>query len=143
MSKKARRTAGPVLSSTAAATVFHPADVLFALEWSAVAPGLGGWNLLLDDERATRIISVVAPGAEQPTFAVSREGDQVVITWLRQGDARPPGARPMAAGGGAVRVGQFNSLRDAVLTLCPLGDELIDIVNEAMEILYPRALRDE
>ncbi|HET8995801.1 MAG TPA: hypothetical protein VFN42_03965, partial [Acetobacteraceae bacterium] len=52
----------PVLATYGTLVEFHCADVLFALEWSAVAPGVGGWDVLIDDERHTRLISVVPPG---------------------------------------------------------------------------------
>lgn len=133
MSKKARRSAEATLFSAETTTVFHAADVLFALEWAAVAPGLGGWNLVLDDERQTRLVSVVPPGAEHPAFFINRHGSEITITWLRQ----------KTIDGALVEVGTFKSLREAVLTLCPLSDDLRELVNEAMEVMYPRALRGE
>jgi len=117
---------------TEAETLFHKADVLYALEWAAVAPGLGGWNIVLDDERQTRLVSVVPPGAEHPAFFITRKGDETTITWLRQ----------KVIDGSLVEVGRFSGLREAVLTLCPLCDDLREIVNESMEALYPRSLRD-
>jgi hypothetical protein len=132
MSKKARRTAEATLFSAEASAVFHQADVLFALEWAAVAPGLGGWNVVLDDESRTRLVSVVPPGAEQPAFFITRDGKEVTITWLRQ----------KVVDGSLVEVGRFRSLREAVLTLCPLSDDLKELANESMEVLYPRSLRD-
>ncbi len=132
MSKKARRTAEATLFSADATALFHPADVLFALEWAAVAPGLGGWNVVLDDDRHTRLVSVVPPGAEKPAFFVTRDQTEVTISWLRQ----------TVADGALVEVGRFASLREALLTLCPLSDELKEIVNESMEMLYPRTLRE-
>ncbi len=132
MSRRARRTAAVAVSPVAGRTVFHPADVLYALEWAAVAPGLGGWNLILDNDLTTRLVSVVPPGAENPTFFITRDGEQVTITWLRQQEV---GARP-------VDVGHFKSLREAVRSLCALSDDQLEIVNESMEVLYPRALRD-
>ncbi len=133
MSKKARRSAETTLPSTEATSVFHKAEVLYALEWSAVAPGLGGWNVVLDDDRTTRLISVVPPGAENPIFFINRDGEEVTITWRRQ----------KAIDGALVEIGRFKTLRDSVLTLCPLCDDLKEVVNEAMEALYPRALRVE
>jgi hypothetical protein len=133
MSKKARRSAEATLFSTEATSVFHKAEVLFALEWAAVAPGLGGWNVVLDDDRTTRMISVVPPGAENPAFFITRDREEVTITWLRQ----------KAIDGALVEIGRFKTLRDSVLTLCPLCDDLKELVHEAMEALYPRALRDE
>lgn len=133
MSKKARRSAEAALFSTEKGSVFHQADILYALEWAAVAPGLGGWNVVLDDDRQTRLVSVVPPGAEQPAFFVSRDGSQVTITWLRQ----------KITDSALVEVGRYRSLREAVLTLCPLSDDQRELVNESMEVLYPRSLRDE
>ena len=133
MSKKARRSAEAALFSTEKGSVFHQADILYALEWAAVAPGLGGWNVVLDDDRQTRLVSVVPPGAEQPAFFVSRDGSQVTITWLRQ----------KITDSALVEVGRYRSLREAVLTLCPLCDDLKELVNEAMELLYPRSLRED
>ena len=132
MSKKTRRTADAALFSTEKASVFHQADVLFALEWAAVAPGLGGWNLVLDDEQNTRLVSVIPPGAENPAFFITRDGSEVTISWLRQ----------KTIDGVLVEVGRFASLRDAVLTLCPLSDDQKELVNDSMEVLYPRSLRD-
>ena len=133
MSKKARRAGGAAFSATESATaVFHPADVIFALEWAAVAPGLGGWNLVLDDEKRTRLVSVIPPGAEQPTFFITCDGTAVTITWLRQ----------KVVEGSLVEVGRFGNLREAVQMLCPLNDDLKEIVNESMELLYPRSLRN-
>jgi len=132
MSKKARRSAGAALFSTETGTVFHHAEVLYALEWAAIAPGLGGWNVVLDDDRQTRLVSVVPPGAEQPAFFINRDGAEVTITWLRQ----------KVVDGALVEVGRFPTLRDAVMALCPLSDDQREIVNEAMELLYPRSLRD-
>ena len=132
MSKKTRRPADAALFSTEKTSVFHQADVLFALEWAAVAPGLGGWNLVLDDEQNTRLVSVIPPGAENPAFFITRDGSEVTISWLRQ----------KTIDGVLVEVGRFASLRDAVLTLCPLSDDQKELVNDSMEVLYPRSLRD-
>jgi hypothetical protein len=133
MSKKVRRSAEAALFSAEKTTVFHPSDVLYALEWAAVAPGLGGWNLVLDDDRHTRLVSIVPPGAEHPVFFVNRFGNEITMTWLRQ--------KPTE--GTLVEVGTYKSLREAVLTLCPLSDDQRELVNESMEVLYPRARRDE
>jgi hypothetical protein len=133
MSKKTRRPGDAALDATEATTLFHQADVLYALEWAAVAPGLGGWNVVLDDEKHTRLLSVIPPGAENPAFFITRAGAEVTITWLRQ----------KVVDGSLVEVGRFGSLREAVQTLCPLCDDLKELVNEAMEVLYPRSLRDD
>jgi hypothetical protein len=120
-----------VSDTNAAAQAFHVADVLYALEWAALAPGIGGWGVALDDERATRLVSVTPPGAEQPVFFVSRAGSETVLTWLR----------PRAAHGVLAEIGRFASLRAAMLALCPLPEEQNEAMNEAMELLYPRSLR--
>lgn len=133
MSKKTRRPGEAALFATEATTLFHQADVLFVLEWAAVAPGLGGWNVVLDDDYATRLVSVIPPGAENPVFFITRDGGEVTITWLRQ----------KSVDGALVEVGRYGNLREAVMTLCPLSDDQKELVNEAMEILYPRSLRDE
>ncbi len=110
---------------------FHRSDVLFALEWSAAAPGMGGWDALIDDEVNTRLISVVPPGADAPAFFIYFKGREVVLTWLA-----PNGK------GEVMEVGRFTNLRAAVLALCPLSDDQMQAVNEAMEVMYPRSLRD-
>ena len=112
-----------------AQAVFDRADVLYALEWAAVAPGIGGWTVLLDDEDQTREVSVVPPGMEQPAFCMTRVGRDVSLTWLRLG-GRPD-----------FEVARPASLREAVHLLCPLSEECTQAVNQAMEALYPRSLR--
>lgn len=111
-------------------TEFHRADVLYALEWSAVAPGAGGWNIRIDNEEHTRLVSVVAPGSERPTFFIFWKGGAVVVVWRR-----PIGARDV------MEVGRYPSLRAAVMALCPLHADIVQQVNESMEVLYPRSLR--
>jgi len=132
MSRKAKRLATSLLIPAAPSdAVFHRADVLYALEWAASAPGIGGWNIVLDDEDQTRQVSVIPPGAERPTFFIARLGTEVVLTWLRTTGERE----------GPVEVARFASLREAVRALCALSDEQLESVNEAMEALYPRSLR--
>lgn len=132
MFRKPKREDTLVLGPDEGKTKFHRSDVLFALEWSAVAPGMGGWDVLVDDEARTRLVSIVPPGADVPAFFAYWKGREVVLTWLA-----PSGQSHM------MEVGRFTSLRMAVLALCPLSDEQMNIVNESMEILYPRALREK
>ena len=110
---------------------FARADILFALEWSATAPGIGGWDVLIDDELNTRLLSVVPPGSTVPSFFIFRDGGDVVVTW-----------RAADASGVATEVGRWTNLRTAVLALCPLNDDLTEAVNNSMELLYPRSLRN-
>ena len=65
MAKKSKRLATSLLIPAAPPdAVFHRADILYALEWAAAAPGIGGWNVLLDDEQQTRQVSVVTERLE-------------------------------------------------------------------------------
>jgi hypothetical protein len=131
MFNKPQRHQFPVLAAEAGSATFARADVLFALEWSAVAPGIGGWDVLLDDERHTRLVSVVPPGADLPSFFICWKGSDVAVTWLA-----PSGE------GKATEMARYTNLRAAVLALCPLDGDQMQAVNESMEILYPRSLRN-
>lgn len=132
MQKKLKRPTAPLVVPVATGeAVFHRADVLYALEWAAAAPGLGGWNVLLDNDEQTKLVSVVPPGSEEPTFFITNNGLHVSVTWLRT-------AREQAT---PVEVAQFSSLREAVRGLCELSEEQLESVNDAMEALYPRSLR--
>lgn len=66
--KYKRPVASMLIPAAPPDAIFHNADVLYALEWAATAPGIGGWNVLLDDDKQTRKLSVVPPGSEHPTF---------------------------------------------------------------------------
>jgi hypothetical protein len=132
MPRKSKRPATTLLvPASPPDEVFHRADVLYALEWAAAAPGIGGWNVLLDNEQSTRKVSVIPPGAEQPAFFITRVGAETSLAWLRGSGDRAT----------QVEVARFASLREAVRSLCALSDEQIESVNEAMEALYPRTLR--
>jgi hypothetical protein len=111
--------------------VFAYADVLYALEWASLAPGLGGWTVLLDDDHETREILVIPPGMEQPAFCIYRSGRDVLLSWLRPTDPQRP----------EFEVARVASLREAVLLLCPLSEESIAAVHDSMEVMYPRSLR--
>lgn len=130
MFRKPRREDFPILAEHEAMEPFHKADVLYALEWSSIAPGTGGWDLLLDSEAETRLISVVPPGSETPRFLIFRSGADVNVLWISD-----------APCGDVMEVGRYPTLRAAVLGLCPLPKELVRQINEAMESLYPRSLR--
>jgi hypothetical protein len=130
MFRKPQRDECLVLAADEGKAKFPRADVLFALEWSAVAPGIGGWDVLIDDEKRTRLVSVVPPGSDVPSFFIYWKGRDVVVTWLA-----PNGK------GDVMEIGRFSSLRAAVLALCPLNAEQMQAVTESLEVLYPRALR--
>lgn len=131
MSTQSSRGPFPVRHATGSAGVFARADVLFALEWSASAPGIGGWDVMVDDERETRLLSVVPPGATAPSFFIVRDGGEVIVHW-----------QPTGRAGEAMEVGRWSNLRAAVLGLCPLNEDRTEAINESMEILYPRSLRN-
>lgn len=130
MFRKPHRDDLLVLGADEGVTEFASADVLFAMEWSAVAPGIGGWTVAVDNEQQSRLISVIPPGAELPTFFLYRKDDVVVVVWRR-----PYGDRA------TMEVGRFPNLRVAVLALCPLHGDVVQTINETMETLYPRSLR--
>ncbi len=105
--------------------------MLYALEWATLAPGFGGWRVVVSDELRTELVSVVPPGAEFPIFFITPDGEEAVVE--RQ--------RPRVLGGGHELVGRFDNLRDAVLALCPLDDDRREELNTRMEAIYPRSLR--
>lgn len=131
--KYKRPVASMLIPAAPPDAIFHNADVLYALEWAATAPGIGGWNVLLDDDKQTRKLSVVPPGSEHPTFFITRTGAEVTVNWLRT----------TVEQGVPVKIGGFASLREAVRALCALSDEQLESVNDAMEAMYPRSLRAE
>lgn len=106
---------------------FHPSDVAFAVAWSKRAPGIDGWRVLLDREEGTGRVSVIPPGAEKPVFVVTRDGTKAVMERVGGRAARP--------------AGEFDNLRQAVLTLCPLHEEVMQEINEELEAAFPRARR--
>jgi len=121
-----------LLGPDEAKTRFHRSDVLFALEWSALAPGMGGWDVLLDDERETYLLSIVPPGGDAASFFLYRKGREVVLRWIAPAGSTAP-----------LEVGRFPSLRAALLALCPLNDDQMQALHESLEVLYPRTLRSE
>lgn len=131
MFRRPKTTDIPNLGPDESNARFPRADVLFALEWSAIAPGMGGWDVLIDDERRTRLLSIVPPGSDSPAFFIVTNGRSVTLRWLAPRD-----------GSEVIEVGQFMTLRDALLALCPLTEDQLHTVNEAMEILYPRKQRN-
>jgi hypothetical protein len=108
--------------------VFHPSDIVFARGWSRLAPGIGGWTVLLDNGEAPEQVSILPPGAEHPVFFATREGRDVVVK------------RKRATGGDdeLVEVGRFDGLRDAVLALCPIGDDAMEEIQLTLEKQFPR-----
>ena len=89
---------------------FSIADLRFALAWSAVAPGFGGWRAEVVQISTGEMLDVTPPGAESPVFCVMPRAGHVEV--IRE--------RPAEAGGGQVTVARPRTLRDALLLLCPL-----------------------
>ncbi len=98
-------------SKTVRPTTFPVDDLLFALAWSRLAPGLGGWRLAVIEIDTGEMIEIILPGAEFPVFLILPRRRHVEL--IRE--------RPIEAGGGQVRVATLPTLREAVLLLCPLS----------------------
>ena len=101
--------------------VFPLEDLQFALAWSQVAPGIGGWKLTVSEMTTGEIVEVTPPGAEFPVFYVLPRPNGVEI--IRE--------RVIEVGGGQVPVALLPTLRDAVLLLCPLGPEATQHAEQA------------
>ena len=102
-----------VSSHTCAA--FPIADLRFALAWSRVAPGFGGWQAAVTQISSGEMIDVVPPGAEFPVFCI----------FPRMGHVELVRERSIEVGGGQVVVARCPTLRDALLMLCPLSQECL------------------
>ncbi len=111
-------------------SVFHPSDIAFARRWSEAAPGIGGWGLRLDREERAEEVLVLPPGADAPVFRIVRPGRRVLLQKLRP-DAEPE------------EIGVFDGLREAVLALCPLGDDALEAIHERLETDFPRRDRPD
>ncbi len=114
----------PVLATDDAIGIFDQRDALWALEWAATAPGIGGWNALLDDITCTRLISIIPPASRLPSFVAYRKHDATVVAWL-----------PPSSTGTAMEMKRFGDLRTALLSLCALDSESLRGVDESVEIL--------
>ena len=95
--------------------VFPLADLRFALAWSAAAPGFGGWRAEVVQISSGEMVDVIPPGADFPIFCVLPRTGYVEVIWEHAADA----------GGGQATVARPDTLRDALLLLCPLGAECL------------------
>jgi hypothetical protein len=118
----------PMLPPDAGGTGFAHVDVLFALEWSALAPGFGGWTVLVDNEAHPRLLSVVPPGSDTLAFFLFPSGGAVEVLW-----------RSPHGGGTVLTVGRYAGLRTALLALCPLDERQMLRLDASMDALCPRA----
>jgi hypothetical protein len=109
-------------------SAFHPSDIAFARGWSAAAPGLGGWQIQLDNETSPERVSIIPPGALQPAFVVTRGVRDVIL-------------RRHRANGEDEEIGSFVGLREALLSVCPLDDDALVEIHESLEVTFPRYKR--
>ncbi len=111
--------------------MFHPSDVAFACRWSERAPGIDGWRVMLEPDAVPERVHVLPPGSPEPVFVISRRSARVVVE-----------RRVRAAGEDAFRtVGEYDNLRQAVQALCPLNEDDLQVINEDLEIRFPRSRR--
>lgn len=110
---------------------FSTADMLYAICWSNLAPGIDGWRLAIEDDDRVTTIGIIPPAAAEPVFNLTRKGDEVAVTRMT------PKFRS-----GSCAVGQYQSLRHALMALCPLSEDAMEELNTRMEVVYPRSLRD-
>jgi hypothetical protein len=106
-------------------TVFHPSDIGFAVNWGGVAPGWGGWKVMVDKEEDPEVVAIAPPGLEDPIFFLHRDVNEVVLAH------EPPGAD-------RAEVARFANLREALLNLCPVSDEALEEIHLALERDFPR-----
>ncbi len=100
-------------SNPCAGGTFSVSDLCFALAWSRVAPGFGGWQIAFMQISSGEMIDVIPPGAEFPVFHILPRAGHVELIQEHCADV----------GGGQVLVAHCPALRDALLLLCPLDPE--------------------
>ncbi len=110
-------------------SVFYPADIAFVNGWSQRAPGIGGWRVQFDKNVGTEQILVTPPASDVPVFAISRNGVKAVVERL------------LPDGSAGDEIGIFESVRAAVLALCPLHADDLEAIHEALERDFPRTPR--
>ena len=120
----------PALAADGGVGRFDHQNVLWALEWAAVAPGIGGWNVLLDDIAPTRLMSIIPPASREASFIIYRKNGGVVASWV-----------PPDSVGRSVEMKRFDDLRTALLSLCSLDRETLRQVDESVELLCSGRLR--
>lgn len=84
-----------------------------------------------EPEAVPERVHVIPPGAQEPVFVISRPSVRVVIE------------RRIASHGEVTfrMVGEYDNLRQAVQALCPLTEEDRQMINEEMEVRFPRNRR--
>lgn len=99
-------------------------DLSFAMAWSRVAPGIGGWRLAVSEMTSGEIVEIIPPGAKFPVFYVLPRPGGAEIIW----DCSTVVEDDQAS------LGLLPSLRDAVLLLCPLTSEVLAQVRESLGV---------
>ncbi len=107
--------------------VYQASDIAFVRARSAAAPGFGGWRVAFDPEGAPEQVLVTPPGSEEPRFVVTRAPREVVLHRIRP-----------ERNGEQEEIERFEGVRQAVLVLCPIGAEVVEQINEALERDFPR-----
>ena len=77
----------------------------------------------------TEQILVTPPASDVPVFAISRNGVKAVVERL------------LPDGSAGDEIGIFESVRAAVLALCPLHADDLEAIHEALERDFPRTPR--
>jgi hypothetical protein len=108
-------------------SVFHRSDVAFARAWSAAAPGFGGWRVSFDRDEAPELVSVLPPGAEEALFVITKGQRDVVLHQRRP-----------SRNGALEELRRFDGLREAMLALCPLGEDALEAIHLGLERDFPR-----
>lgn len=92
---------------------FPLADLIFARSWER----LSGWTVHVDDDDDGEIVGLVPPGCDLVSFAARPPEDGGLLL-----DCNPqPDGWTRRHGYAEGPVGAFPSLRNALLTLCPLS----------------------
>src|ERR1700761_9006047 len=61
------------------AITFQPADILYAIGWASVAPGIDGWRVVVADDAHPALVAVIPPGSDQPAFFITRKGEKAIV----------------------------------------------------------------
>ncbi len=118
------------LSSSSATGAFSVSDLCFALAWSRVAPGFGGWQIAFMQISNGEMIDVIPPGAEFPVFHVLPSAEYVELIQEHSAEM----------GGGQVLVTRCPALRDALLLLCPLDPECLAAADAGQSSTFAETL---
>jgi len=117
-------------SSPCTGGAFSVSDLCFALAWSRVAPGFGGWQIAFVQISNGEMIDVIPPGAEFPVFHILPRAGHVELIQERSAEV----------GGGQVLVARCPALRDVLLLLCPLDPECLAAADAGQSSTFAETL---